>query len=422
MTDKPSVKEAAERTAAVSFTEISSKRRGPIRRYFHMHPVAMDWVLIGIHVLFGLPNAAMTAADGEWSPMLLLLAGGAALVWRRRYPLLVLAAVALVDMLIVMLTSTGSGSFASWFAVYTVATTQPAVRAIAAAVLAAVPMMAVMGIRMPPEIAKQIASGDVPGYVGLVSGLVLILANIIAAGIGVTVRRDRLHDAELQRWAADNTKLASANERTRIAREMHDVVAHSLSVMIALSDGAAVVVRKDPERAGQVLDQLSATGRTALADMRRVLGVLRTENGVEAAPLAPAPSGDQLSGLLDGFRAAGLPLRTVMAGPPLPDDQNFRLTVFRIVQESLTNVLRYAKGVSRVDVTLIRDGDAVHIAVADDGRQVGPVDSLGAGQGLVGMRERAAIYGGRVASGPRSGGGWMVEATLYWPGEEDKSV
>ena len=147
MTDKPSVREAAERTAAVSFTEISSKRRGPIRRYFHTHPVAMDWVLIGIHLLFGLPNAVMTAADGEWSPLLLLLAGGAALVWRRRYPLLVLAAIAVVDMLIVLLTSTGSGSFAMWFAVYTVATTQPAVRAIAAAVLAVVPMIVVMAVR-----------------------------------------------------------------------------------------------------------------------------------------------------------------------------------------------------------------------------------------------------------------------------------
>jgi signal transduction histidine kinase len=219
------------------------------------------------------------------------------------------------------------------------------------------------------------------------------------------------------RWAAEHARLASASERTRIARDMHDVVAHSLSVMIALSDGAAVVVRKDPGRAGEVLDQLSATGRTALADMRRVLGVLREDNG-SAAPLEPVQGAAQLAGLVEGFRTAGLPLRLTVTGPELPEDANFRLTVYRIIQESLTNALRYARGMSRVEAAVTREGGRIQVRVADDGRGTVPAKSLGAGQGIAGMRERAALYNGTVDSGPGPHGeGWIVEATLYWPGE-----
>jgi signal transduction histidine kinase len=416
MSAQSSAKEAAERTAAVSFAEISSKRRGPIRRYFHDHPVAMDWVLIVATALFGLPNVVVTLGRGEWLPLVLLLAVCSALVFRRRFPWAVLGVAAAGDVLTVLYTSTGSSSIGIWIAIYTLAATVRAAVAVASAVVAGTLVVAAMGINLPPEISESIASGELPPYVGLVSGVIMILFNVIAAGIGVTVRRDRLHDMELHRWAADNAMLASAKERNRIAREMHDVVAHSLSVMVALSDGAAVVVKKDPQRAGEVLGQLSTTGRTALADMRRVLGVLREGGRQPTAPLEPA--GSDLAELVEGFRAAGLPLKVVASGPPLPEDPNFRLNVYRIIQESLTNVLRYARGMSEVDLTVARSDGQVYICVSDDGRAPANVKSLGAGQGIAGMRERAAIYNGQVACGPRPGGGWIVEATLHWPGEE----
>jgi len=210
-------------------------------------------------------------------------------------------------------------------------------------------------------------------------------------------------------------------------------VAHSLTVMVSLSDGAAVVVRKSPERAGEVLGELSRTGRTALADMRRVLGVLRDDG--RAAPRLPPASGDSLSTLLEGFRTAGLPLHYSHSGPALPDDAAFQLTVYRIVQESLTNVLRYGRSLGRVDVSIVRAGSTVTIDVSDDGAGVPGDTSLdgggspaaghspygtpshGTGQGITGMAERARIYAGTVEAG-RSGRGWRVHAVLSWPADD----
>ncbi|MFD1214300.1 sensor histidine kinase, partial [Arthrobacter sp. GCM10027362] len=143
------------------------------------------------------------------------------------------------------------------------------------------------------------------------------------------------------------------------------------------------------------------------------------------APLEPLQGAGQLAGLIDGFRAAGLPVRMVATGPELPQDASFRLTVYRIIQESLTNVLRYARGLSRVEVAVTREDGRIHIRVADDGRATVPAKSLGAGQGIAGMRERAAIYNGTVECGPGIHGGrdgWIVEATLYWPGEGGDDV
>jgi signal transduction histidine kinase len=218
----------------------------------------------------------------------------------------------------------------------------------------------------------------------------------------------------LREWATRNAELASAGERNRIAREMHDVVAHSLTVMVALSDGAAVVMKRDPDRAVTVLRELSGAGRTAIADMRRVLGVLRAEAAGDA--LEPLPASSSLAQLLDGFRIAGLPLRVTTGGPRLPDDPAFQLTVYRILQESLTNVLRYGKGVTLVDVSITRTGDSVVLRVLDDGRgAMGPVVSLGSGQGIEGMRERAAIYAGSVVCGSRPSGGWIVDIRLTVP-------
>ena len=260
----------------------------------------------------------------------------------------------------------------------------------------------------------------------------ITLSNVIATGIGVSVRQRREHEHEIAAWAARAAQLGSVTERNRIAREMHDIVAHSLTVMVSLSDGAAVVVKKDPARAAEVLGELSRTGRTALADMRRVLGVLRDDSAPGQAPREPLAAGDNLGKLLEGFRAAGLPLHYTHTGPSLPDDAAFQLTVYRIVQESLTNVLRYGRSLGRVDVAVVREGSTVTIDVVDDGR--GSVDSggsaaataardsagsVGSGRGLAGMLERARIYAGTVEAGRSADRGWRVHAVLHWNGDNE---
>ena len=246
----------------------------------------------------------------------------------------------------------------------------------------------------------------------IASAVSIALSNVIATGLGVSVRQRREHEHEIAAWAARAAQLGSVTERNRIAREMHDVVAHSLTVMVSLADGAAVVVKKDPARAAEVLGELSRTGRTALADMRRVLGVLRDDSAPGQAPREPLAAADSLGKLLEGFRTAGLPLHYTHTGPSLPDDAAFQLTVYRIVQESLTNVLRYGRSLGRVDVAIARDGPTVTVDVVDDGK--GTVDSggsaaapaalgsagpVGTGRGLAGMLERARIYAGTVEAG-----------------------
>ncbi|WP_082046081.1 sensor histidine kinase [Arthrobacter sp. L77] len=409
MTDRPLVKETAERTAAVSFTELNARRLGPFRRFFRSHPRAMDAVVVLVFVLLSLPNALLVLLDGDnWFGVAGVALAAVALAFRRDRPLLVLAFVAALDVPVSVVTEgAGSSGIATMFALYTVAVAYPLRQTLLAAAVATA--FSVSALFLIPVSTF----GDAPGVIWLLSGfIVMFLA--VAVGLGVTVRRDREHESVLREWAARNAELASAGERNRIAREMHDVVAHSLTVMVALSDGAAVVMKRDPERAAAVLGELSGTGRTAIADMRRVLGVLRAE--AVSGSLEPLPASSSLAHLLDGFRAAGLPLRVTTTGPMLPDDPAFQLTVYRILQESLTNVLRYGKGVTLVDVAIARTGQDVTLRVTDDGRgAMGPVASLGSGQGIAGMRERAAIYAGTVECGGRPSGGWLVEVRLTVP-------
>jgi signal transduction histidine kinase len=223
---------------------------------------------------------------------------------------------------------------------------------------------------------------------------------------------------QLERERDQQARLAVAAERTRIAREMHDVVAHSLSVMVTLSEGAALKLAAEPERANRAMRQVSATGHQALGEMRRLLGVLRTEDAPE--PRQPQPGLAQLDGLLDQVRATGLTAELAVTGTPVALPPGAELTVYRIVQEALTNTLKHAAGPTRVSVAIARRPDAVTVDVHDDGacRSAGtPGHGLAghglAGHGLAGMRERAAVYDGAVSAGPDpAGGGWRIHARL----------
>jgi signal transduction histidine kinase len=208
--------------------------------------------------------------------------------------------------------------------------------------------------------------------------------------------------------------IAAAAERTRIARELHDIVSHSLSVVITLADAAAVVSRADPARGAEAMTEVSEVGRLALADMRAMLGVLRTDE--PAAGLAPQPGIGDLSALVERVRATGLPVDLAVEGTPFPLGAAAELTAYRIVQEALTNTLRHAAA-GRASVTIVYDEPQVRVRVADDGTAKahdGQAPGGHRGHGIDGMRERAALHGGTLRAEP-SPPGWLVEATLGRP-------
>ena len=438
MIDAVSVKDAPAGPADASFAELTARRRGLLRRYLLANPRVMDVLVVLCYLVLITPTAAESLIDGDWPVAALLAAAAPVLLFRRAYPVPVAAAVGVLELAVTFLHPWGSNVSAGlWFSLYAVAVVRTRRFALAALALTTAPLVLLYFLlaigpldgRLPdmavstPENFQLLTS--------IAAGISITLSNVIATGIGISVRQRREHEQEIAAWAARAQQLGSVTERNRIAREMHDIVAHSLTVMITLSDGAAVVVKKDPERATGVLAELSRTGRTALADMRRVLGVLREDAAGGLAPREPLVAGDNLAKLLEGFRTAGLPLHYTHTGPSLPGDAAFQLTVYRIVQESLTNVLRYGRALSRVDVSIARDGSLVTIEVVDDGRgTVGsgspgagalgksePLDSLGTGQGIAGMLERAKIYAGTVQAGRAGDRGWRVRAELSWNGD-----
>ncbi|MDR7082006.1 signal transduction histidine kinase [Arthrobacter ginsengisoli] len=440
MIDEVPVKDAPADRADASFAEISARRRGRIRRYLFQHPRAMDAVVVACYLLLVTPTAVESVLDGAWPAAVLLAGAAAALLFRRSHPVPVVAVVAVLEVGVTLLHPWGSNISAGlWFALYSVAVVRSRRFALACLAAATAPLVFLYFLLAVGPLDGRLPDMGVntPENFQLISSIAavvsIVLSNVIATGIGVSVRQGREHQQEMAAWAAGATRLGSVTERNRIAREMHDVVAHSLTVMISLSDGAAVVGRTDPARAAEVLGELSRTGRTALADMRRVLGVLRDDAAPGQAPREPLGAGDSLSKLMQGFRTAGLPLHYSHTGPALPDDAAFQLTVYRIVQESLTNVLRYGRSLGRVDVAIVRDGPMVTIDVDDDGKgSVGSVrsaaapgardspGSVGTGQGLAGMLERARIYAGTVAAGRSTDHGWRVHAVLYWNGDNRK--
>jgi signal transduction histidine kinase len=244
------------------------------------------------------------------------------------------------------------------------------------------------------------------------NGLALITAWIL----GDSARAHRLYAAELERRAARleqeravQARRAVAEERARIARELHDVVAHHVSMMVVQAEAGPVVVASDPARAAGAFDSIAGTGRQALVEMRRLLGVLRSDG--EAAPsLAPQPGLAQVPTLVEQVRRAGLPVELVVEGEPGPLPPGVDLSAYRIVQEALTNTVKHA-GSARARV-LVRYGEHdLELEVLDDGAASRGAAAPG-GQGLVGMHERAHLFGGELRAGPRPEGGYAVAARL----------
>jgi signal transduction histidine kinase len=250
--------------------------------------------------------------------------------------------------------------------------------------------------------------------------LVLLSGMVTAAFVlGVNLRTRRAYLASLEDRARraeherdQQSRIAAAGERARIAREMHDIVAHNLSVMIALADGAAFAARTGSPQAESAARQVSETGRQALAEMHRLLGVLREDTGTDVSR-APQPGIEQLDDLVAQVRAAGLATSLTVSGQPFPLPTTAQLAIYRVVQEALTNVLKHADTPTGVRVLLSYDDPTVRLQIVDDGRSPGTaVREPSAGHGLAGMRERAAMFGGEVSAGPAPGGGWQVAVRL----------
>jgi signal transduction histidine kinase len=346
----------------------------------HRHPLATDLLLTAVLLVFGVASAPGGRARLYAAALVLPL------IWRRRAPFAVFCVIAAVAFAQWLADLNLSADSALLVAIYTVAVQEPRGRVIAACALLEIGIVLAV-VRWAQN--------------GVVAPLVLLTGMGTAAVVlGLNVRTRRAHTATLEERAAQA-------ERARIAREMHDIVAHNLSVMIALADGASYMAGSDPDRSVGAMEQVSQTGRHALSEMRRLLGVLRDD---EAAALAPQPGLADLEALLERVRAAGLPVRLESTGAPVALGAGAELTVYRLVQEALTNTLKHAGPNAQATVRLHYDADGVDVEVRDDGE--GRARVAAGGQGLAGMRERAAVYGGALEAGPAPGGGWRVRTRL----------
>jgi signal transduction histidine kinase len=224
---------------------------------------------------------------------------------------------------------------------------------------------------------------------------------------------DRAQRLERERDA--QAQIAAAAERARIARELHDVVAHNVSVMVVQADGAGYALDQDPEAARKALLAISQTGRTALTEMRRMLGVLRSAD--DAGTYAPQPGIEQLGDLLEQVRSTGLPVSLTVEGVPREMPTGLALAVYRIVQESLTNTRKHGGAQVKASVALLYTDDCLVLRIVDNGRG-GAAPGDGLGHGLVGMRERVSVFGGTLVTGPHVSGGYAVEAILPFAGPD----
>jgi signal transduction histidine kinase len=326
-----------------------------------------------------------------------------ALALRRRAPLLTACLVAIAvggSELVTVLTVQLWGDFLPVLvAGYSVARHAPVrIAAAGSAVLAAA--LVIVELRVPVSgTSANIAFIWIPFCAALAAGRALRARELHHAATS-----DRARRLEIERDAS--VRAAVAEERERIARELHDIVAHCVSVMVVQAGAAEDLLDRDPGRAREAMLAIQETGREAVAELRRMLGLLRGEAGAPAR--APQPGTAELDELVSQVDAAGLPVGLRVVGTPRPLPPGIELAGYRIVQEALTNALKHA-GPATATVSLTYGERSLEIEVVDDGRG-GTVN--GSGHGLIGMRERVTIYGGPLAAGPRRDGGFRVRARL----------
>ncbi|MCO8276860.1 histidine kinase [Actinoplanes sp. TRM 88003] len=329
---------------------------------------------------------------------------GVALLWRRRRPVLVLALVALLTAATAPIEVDGTRLHEGMLLV-ALAVASHAVLAYAESLrLAAVCGLATLVgaallVERPPVEIENVGSSAV--------GLLGFAAVVWAAALSVRFSRQQRATVEDRRRAAEREReqlalVAVAEERARIARELHDIVAHSLSVIVLQANGGEYAFERDPARARAALRTIGATGRDALEEIRQLVQILRGDGD--------EPTDHAVTSVVERARAAGVTVDLVVDGDPPELPGGVALAVYRIVQESLTNTLKHAGPAPSATVRVSYRAGAVELEVTDTG--VGGVAVPGGGHGLVGMRERATLYGGTFDAGPALGGGWRVRASI----------
>ncbi|GAB1332184.1 sensor histidine kinase [Streptomyces sennicomposti] len=395
-----------------------------LRQADRTHPWVLDTaVVIVVFLMFCLPDLLRGGVhDGDGprrfrlaftelpvAGMLALQAGLVLpLLWRRRKPMATFGVIAAVFVLQWSLGAALRADIALFIALYSLAL-HGRLRQLpwAGAVMAGA--MLLVAVRASPAVSVWDA-------------LFFLLSTATAAlAVGLMIRIRRAQLAGLREKATrleierdQRSRLATATERTRVAREMHDIVGHNLAVIITLADAGAYATDIAPERGKEALRLIGDTGRQALGELRRVLGVLRDAGDAPAdgPELSPQPGIADIGALCATVRAAGLEVVYRTSGDVEALDSGVQLTVYRIVQEALTNTMKHAADDARVNLAVVVTGARLSIRVQDTGPATPSGPPNEEGHGLVGMRERAALYGGTVSAGPTGGGGWSVEAVL----------
>ncbi|CAL9496351.1 sensor histidine kinase [Streptomyces sp. NPDC057794] len=402
-----------EDRAPEPLTEYAHRLTRRVRAFDRRHPLLWDLHFAGFWMTAALidyigggwqHNAHRQDVPG-WLLLTLSLGFSLPLLWRRTHPGTVLAALAPLALVNAWTGAALQASLLQLVLVYHLALRRPLRHLWWATALLLIPVLVSVLRHGEGSWDQQVGSQ--------------LMSVTVAALIGVTVRTRRTYTEaledrarRLERERDQQAQLATAAERARIAREMHDIIGHNLSVITGLADGGRYAAGKSPERAAQALDAIATTSRQALTELRRLLDVLREEER-EQADLTPQPGLADLDDLLDGVRSAGLPVHLSTHGTPtLPAGR--QLTVYRVVQEALTNTLKHAGPDATAEIDLrYADKAAVTVTITDTGHTdlTGPPPT---GRGLPGMRERTALYGGTLEAGPRPGPdqGWRVRLHL----------
>ncbi|MFC4471579.1 sensor histidine kinase [Streptomyces xiangluensis] len=395
----------------------------PLTRQFHRivqrgrafdrrHPWVWDVLLTGFYVTAclidflsgGWKNVTENLDTPNWLVGTLSLGFSVPLFWRRGHPFAVLLMMTPFSVANVLTGAVLQASTTLLIVIFNIAL-RTRLRTLLWSYALAVAPFWFAGFRYPGE----------EGADAVIVPVMMSLALSAVGGIAVRTRQeylaslvDRAHQLEVER--DQQAQLAAAAERTRIAREMHDIIGHNLSVITGLADGGSYAAAKSPERAAQALTAIGTTSRQALAELRRLLDVLREQ--APTAELAPQPSLTDLDHLIDGVRSAGLPVRVKTQGRAAHIPAGTQLTVYRVIQEALTNTLKHAgpDATSQVSISYEVRG-AVTVTVTDTGRG-GTAPDGGSGRGLTGMRERTSLYEGTLEAGPLPTGGWRVHLHL----------
>ncbi|OQD53153.1 two-component sensor histidine kinase [Streptomyces phaeoluteigriseus] len=347
---------------------------------------------------------------GHLEPWQLVLAALTALplAARRRYPLTAFGAVIVTTLLLNQRLGAGDTT------VYTFLSC--VVAAYSAAVYSPHRLRALAGVLMGAGLIAAFSEENFP-YVTPAVVPFLLLAGVGLGANATHVWKQRVHALEVRQEAA--TRLALDSERARIARELHDIVTHNVSVMVIQAGAARKVMDAAPDRAREALLAVEAGGRTALSELRQVMGLLTPSDedpgiGANAEPgadLAPQPDLSQVPALVGRVRATGVLVELTVTGTPVPLPAGVGLTAYRVVQEALTNTVKHAAGAT-VRVVLEHTPDALHVVVTDTGGTASPSAGTGTGRGLTGLRERVSLHGGTLRADGRPTGGYRVDAVL----------